>query len=297
MSFKLRNTIVLGVFFLLLAGGGFVYWFFIQPRQLDSAVKNIRNLERELQELPLLIEQVKALTEQYFDVKRKYDSRSKEIPVTDITSQTYAYMSRGIDESGFLTFNMIYSGAREFANWGYNIYLLQDGEAGFPNLYKFVYYLENGKRLYKVNTLNLSQQEQVDPKTNETKKWIAFTMELHAYYTKIPELASSLAAKALGAARSPFDPFNPLILQALATNAPVGAINADNVVVKAVLPGKAFILYENELQVLNLGDRVWRGYVSRIAPQESKVEFILDEGGIIRKVEQRIQFSGDKQKR
>ncbi|MEX2115479.1 MAG: hypothetical protein WEB37_01220 [Bacteroidota bacterium] len=296
MSFKLRNTIVLGVFFLLVSGGGFVYWFFIQPKQLDSAVSDVRRLERELQELPAIIEQVKLLTDQYRDLRRKYDSRSKEIPVTDITSQTYAYMSRGIDEAGFLRFNMTYSGAREFSNWGINSYLLQDGEASFSNLYKFVYYLENGKRLYKINSLNLVQQEQVNQETGETKKWIAFTMELHAYYTKIPELSTSLAAKSLGLVRAPFDPFNPIILQAISQNSPVGVINADNVIVKAVLPGKAFILFENELQVLHLGDRVWRGYVSKIVPQESKVVFTLDEGGIIRRVEQRIQF-GDNQKR
>ena len=296
MSFKLRNTIVLGVFFLLVSGGGFVYWFFIQPKQLDSAVADIRRLERELQELPALIEQVKMLTSQYHDLKRKYDSRSKEIPVTDITSQTYAYMSRGIDEAGFLRFNMTYAGAREFSNWGINSYLLQDGEASFGNLYKFVYYLENGKRLYKINSLNLIQQEQVNQETGEVKKWIAFSMELHAYYTKIPELSTSLAAKSLGLARAPFDPFNPIILQAISQNAPVGVINADNVEVKAVLPGKAFILFQNELQVLHLGDRVWRGYVSKIIPQESKVVFTIDEGGIIRRIEKQIQF-GDNQKR
>jgi hypothetical protein len=296
MSFKLRNTIVLGVFFLLVSGGGFVYWYFIQPKQLDSAVADIRRLERELQELPALIEQVKQLTDQYHDLKRKYDSRSKEIPVTDITSQTYAYMSRGIDEAGFLRFNMTYAGAREFANWGINSYLLQDGEASFSNLYKFVYYLENGKRLYKINSLNLVQQELVDQEKGETKKWIAFSMELHAYYTKIPELSTSLAAKALGLARAPFDPFNPIILQAISQTPPVGVINADNVEVKAVLPGKAFILFQNELQVLHLGDRVWRGYISKIVPQESKVIFTLDEGGIIRRVEKQIQF-GDNKKR
>lgn len=296
MSFKLRNTIVLGVVFLLFSGGGFVYWFFIQPKQLDSAVSNIRRLERELQELPALIEQVKQLTNQYHDLKRKYDSRSKEIPVTDITSQTYAYMSRGIDEAGFLRFNMTYAGARESANWGINSYLLQDGEASFSNLYKFVYYLENGKRLYKINSLNLVQQELVDQEKGETKKWIAFSMELHAYYTKIPELATSLAAKSLGLVRAPFDPFNPIILQTISLTSPVGVINADNVEVKAVLPGKAFILFQNELQVLHLGDRVWRGYLSKIIPQESKVVFTLDEGGIIRRVEKQIQF-GENQKR
>ena len=294
MSFKLRNTIVLGVFFLIVAGGGFLYWFFIQPKQLNSANNNIRRLERELQELPTLIEEVKSLTEQYFETKRKYDSRSKVIPVTDITSQTYDYMSRGIDEAGFVKFNMIYNGARDFTNWGYNIYLLQQGEAQFRNLYKFIYYLENGKRLYKISYLTLQQKEEVDQNTQETRKWIAFTMELHAYYTKIPELATSLAAKGLGMVRPPFDPFNPLILQQLATTAPVGQIDANSVDVKAVLPGKAFILYGGELQVLHVGDRVWRGYLAKIIPQQSKVEFILDEGGIVRRVEKVINFDKPK---
>ncbi|GJQ19928.1 MAG: hypothetical protein HBSIN02_02830 [Bacteroidia bacterium] len=296
MSFKLRNTIVLGVFFLLVSGGGFVYWFFIQPKQLDTAVADIRRLERELQQLPDLIEQVKNLTAQYHDLKRKYDSRSKEIPTSDITSQTYAYMSRGIDQAGFLKFNMTYTGAREFTNWGINAYLLQDGEAEFDKLYKFVYYMENGKRLYKIHALNLIQQERIDEKTGETKKWVAFSMEVHAYYSKIPELATSLAAKSLGISRAPFNPFNPLILQTISNTAPPGVINADNVEVKAVLPGKAFVLFGNELQVLHLGDRVWRGYVSRIVPQESKVVFTLDEGGIVRRVEKQIQF-GEKQTR
>lgn len=294
MSFKLRNTIVLGVFFLLIAGGGFVYWFFIQPKQLNAANQNIRRLERELQELPALIEQVKSLTAQYFETKRKYDSRSKEIPTTDITSQTYAYMSKGIDEAGFVKFNMIYSGSKDFPNWGYNTYLLQDGEAQFGNLYKFVYYLENGKRLYKINALTLAQKEEVDAKTGETKKWIAFTMDLRAYYTRITELSTSLAAKALGMTVAPFDPFNPLILQQLAATAPLGQIDASSVEVKAVLPGKAFILYGGELQVLHVGDRVWRGYLSKIIPQQSKVEFILDEGGIVRRVEKVINFEKPK---
>lgn len=290
MSFKLRNTIVLGVFFFLITGGGFAYWFFIQPKQLDAAVKDIRRLELELQQLPALIEQVKQLTEQYFDVKRKYDSRSKEIPTTDITSQTYAYMSRGIDEAGFLKFNMIYQGSTDRQNWGYNSYLLQDGEAGFPNLYKFVYFLENGRRLYKIQSINLAQQEAIDEETKEVKKWIAFSMEIQGYYTRVPELGTSLAAKSLPVPRAPFDPFNPLILQQISSEAPVGVINADDVEVKAVLPGKAFVMSGGELIVLHLGDRVWRGHVARIIPQESKVVFMLDEGGIVRKVEKQIQF-------
>jgi hypothetical protein len=71
---------------------------------------------------------------------------------------------------------------------------------------------------------------------------------------------------------------------------PAGEINADRIEVKAVLPGKAFVLYNNTLSVLHLGDKVWRGSVTRVNPAESSVEFTLDEGGVARKVIKNIRF-------
>jgi hypothetical protein len=62
------------------------------------------------------------------------------------------------------------------------------------------------------------------------------------------------------------------------------------VLVKAVLPGKAFVLANNTLSVLHLGDKVWRGYVTRVTPGESAVEFTLDEGGVVRKLIKTILF-------
>ncbi|MEX0602671.1 MAG: hypothetical protein WD295_04970, partial [Bacteroidota bacterium] len=180
MSFKIRNTIVLGVMFFLITAAGFIYWNFIQPKQLVASQDEIRRIERELQQLPQTIEAVQRLMDQYFDVKRKYDSRSKEIPASDMSSQTYAYMSRGIDEAGFLRFNMTYNGSRELTSWGFNAYTLTEGEAEFWNLYRFVYFLENGRRLYKINSLNIDQREEVNQDTKETRKWLVWTMELHA---------------------------------------------------------------------------------------------------------------------
>ncbi|MBI3580175.1 MAG: hypothetical protein HY089_12290 [Ignavibacteriales bacterium] len=303
MSFKIRNTIVLAALFVLITGGGLFYWLYFQPKKLKAAQKEIDKIEKELVDFPQTVSEVESLTNQLADTKRRYDSRSKEIPAFDITSQTYAYMSRGIDEAGytnengFVKFNMTYKGSQDFGNYGYNIYELSSGEGEFDNLYKFVYYLENGNRLYKVKQINFETKEQVDPEKKETRKWIAFTMELHAYYTKIQELGTSLAAKSLTFAQSPFDPFNPIILQSVSAEAPEDEIDVAKIQVKAVLPGKAFVLDKEDLIVLHLGDKVWRGYVSRISPADSKVEFTLNEGGIIRKVEKKIMFEKDKKKR
>jgi hypothetical protein len=169
--------------------------------------------------------------------------------------------------------------------------MLERGEAQFENLFKFIYFLENGRRLYKVSTLSLEHKEAIDEETKEVTKWIAFDMEIHAYFVRnIPELGTSLAAKSLTMIPSPFDPFNNMITEVLATEAPMNEINSDKVEVKAVLPGKAFVLIDNALIVMHLGDKVWRGSVSRVNPETSSMEFTLNEGGVTRKLTKKIIF-------
>ena len=294
MSFKIRNSIVLGSFWLVVTLAGAAYWMWWRPRQLNKIKTELDKVNKQLEELPTLIQDVAKLTSQFQDVKRKYDSRSKEIPLNDFSSQTYAYMSRGLDEAGFMKLDMKFDGTENLGQYGYNKYSLDAGEGQFETLYKFIYYLENGRRLYKVMQINFNQREEVDAETKETRKWIQFTMDFHAYFTSIAELGTSLAAKSLPVPPAPFDPFNSLVLQALSQEAPAGEINSDALDLKAVIPGKAFFVYSGELIVMQLGDKVWRGYVSKIDPADGRVEFTLDEGGVIRKASKKIQFEKKK---
>ena len=296
MSFKIRNTIVLAVVFVLITGGGLFYYLYMQPKQLKKTMAEIQKIEKELVDFQQTVSQVEELTNKLADTKRRYDSRSKEIPPFDITSQTYAYMSKGIDEAGFsndnefVQFKMTYAGSKDFGAYGYNIYQLTEGEAVFENLYKFVYFLENGSRLYKVAWVDMESKEDVNVDTKDTRKFLNFTMELHAYYTKIQELNSSLAAKSLTFTQSPFDPFDPIILGKISAEAPEDEVDIKNIEIKAILPGKAFVMIRSEMSVLHLGDKVWRGFVSRISPAEGRVEFTVNEGGIVRKVSKSIVF-------
>jgi hypothetical protein len=298
VSFKIRNSIVLGAVWLVITAGGVFYWAYWQPRNLTKITKEVAAVDKQLEDLPGLTDEVQRLNAQFQDVRRRYDSRSKEIPQFDISSQTYGYMSRGIDEAGFLKFDMKFVGTEDRSSWGYNVYKLEAGESQFETLFRFTYFLENGRRLYKIATIKLDNKETVDEETKETNRIITFDMELHAYFVKgIEELSTSLAAKALNVIPSPFDPFKPLITQVIALEAPEGEINAEKLEVKAVVPGKAFVLFQNELSVLHLGERVWRGSVSRIDPSESAVEFTVDDGGVSRTIVKKIQFDRRLQKR
>jgi hypothetical protein len=262
-----------------------------QPKQINKIRKEIKIINKQLEDLPGLTDEVQRLTIQFQDVKRRYDSRSKEIPQIDISSQTYEYMSNGVEEAGFIKFNMKFMGRRDKTSWGFNSYKLEQGEAQFDNLFRFIYFLENGRRLYKIASIQLEHKEAIDDETKEVTKWIAFDMEIHAYYVRnIPELGTSLAAKSLTMIPSPFDPFNNMITQILSTEPPRGEIDADKAEVKAVLPGKVFVEFENTLLVLHLGDKVWRGTVSRVHPETSSVEYALNEGGVFRRLTKKIIF-------
>ncbi|HOV99178.1 MAG TPA: hypothetical protein PK595_06370 [Bacteroidota bacterium] len=291
MTFKVKNTIylaiVLGVF--LLIGSG-IYYFW-QPKQLRALQKKQNQIERQLQDLPLLIEEVQRLTNEFQDVKRRYDSRSKVIPLLDVSSQTYDYMSQGIEEAGFLKFDMRFLGSDNRGKWGFNAYSLTQGEGEFGNLFKFIYFLENGSKLYKISSIEASVREKIDEETKESIRSVAFSMELHAYYVNnIPELSTSLAAKQMTVYPTVPDPFRPIVTEVIANQPPEGEIDADQCEVKAILPGKAFVLYSGELLVFHIGDRVWRGTVTEIDPQTSSVEFVLNEGGVVRKLVKKIKF-------
>ena len=73
-----------------------------------------------------------------------------------------------MDLSGEVKMDMTYVGPKDFENYGYNVYTLK-GEAPYQNLYKFIWYSESGRRLFKISNLTLRGYEAKDPDTKNTK--------------------------------------------------------------------------------------------------------------------------------
>ena len=65
---------------------------------------------------------------------------------------------------------------------------------------------------------------------------------------------------------------------------------------KAVIPGKAFVLDQtNTIRTLSEGDEVYLGYVTKIVPDDGRIECTLNKGGIIERVELRIRYGAQQQ--
>ncbi len=289
MSYKLRNSIVLAILVLLILGVGTYIRAFNQPKKQKALEKQIKVIEDELQNTPNLYNQYNDLSALLTDTQKRWENRNKDIPPVDQTAQSYAYFSRLIDLSGYVKLDMIYSGVQSKGNYGFNTYNLK-GEAPFDNLYRFVWYLENDRKLYKIQTLTLRGLEIAPTDKDEGKVLVTFDMTVNAYFSSVSELSSSLGERSIAPNQLTVDPFSPVISSGIPPNTR-GLVEVERSDLKAVIPGKAFVLDQgNVIKTLQEGDEVYLGYVTRIDPENGRIECTLNKGGIIEKVELKIRY-------
>jgi hypothetical protein len=288
VSNTIRNTVILGIVLLLIvATGGFFTWYQI-PKSIARVDKDIKKLNDELQNTPDLANEYNTTAAMLEDVKVRWETRHKEVPEKDITGETYGYFNRTMDLSGEVKMDMTYVGPKDFPNYGYNVYTLK-GEAPFQNLYKFIWYSESGRRLFKISNLTLRGYEAKDPDTKNTRILVLFDMELQAFYSNMPELNNAPAPRVGTPARLTSNPYYPLILREIPPPQP-DEIEIERSDLKAVIPGKAFIIDQNlKSRILEEGDPVYLGYVTKIIPDDGKIECLLNKGGVAEKFTLKIR--------
>jgi len=280
---------VLAVLLLLILGVGTYIRAFNLPKKEKAIEKQIKLIEDELQNTPNLYNQFNDLSALLTDTQKRWENRNKDIPPIDQTAQSYAYFSRLIDLSGYVKLDMLYGGAQTRGNYGFNVYTLK-GEAPFDNLYRFIWYLENDRKLYKVQSLNLKGLEVAPTEKEEGKVLVTFDMAVNAYFSSVSELSSSLGERSITPNPLAVDPFSPVISSGIPPNTRQ-LVEVERSDLKAVIPGKAFLLDQNnEIKTLLEGDEVYLGYLTKIDPESGRIECTLNKGGIIEKVELKIRY-------
>lgn len=291
MSYKLRNSLALGILVLLILAVGSFIRVYHQPKKAKAVEAEIKKIDEELQNTPNLVNELNEVTASLAEETKRWENRTKDIPPADVSSQTYAYLSHLIDLSGYVKLDMVYTGGQQKGNYGYNVYNLK-GEAPFETFYKFLWYLENGRKLLKINSLALRGVE-VPPKNKEKEEarlLVTFEMVVHAYYSSVSALASGTGERVLTPVVMTSDPFMPVISSGLPPNIH-SLIEIERSDLKAVIPGKAFILDQNnQISTVMEGDEVYLGYVTRILPDEGRIECTLNKGGIIEKIDLKIRY-------
>ncbi len=294
MSYIIRNTIALGVILLFILSIGIYFGHLSLPEKIEKSEKEIKRIEIELQNTPDLINQFNLLTNRLEITKEKWETRNKDIPASNVTGEAYDYLNQIIIKSGEIKLDMLFAGNKSLANYGFNSYKLK-GEAPYENIFRFIWYIENNRPLYKIKELKLRSVETKSKDKKENAVLVTFEMTIEAYYSTISELHSSVGEAVLMPPVLTVDPFYPLILRDLPPNTN-DLVEIERADLKAVVQGKAFVVDQgNRMRTLAEGDEVYLGYVTKIDPVAGQIECTLNKGGIIEKFELFIRY-GQKQK-
>ncbi len=296
MSFKIRNSIALAVIVFIVSVIGSYVTFFHQPKKIDQNVKETKKIEAQLQNNA---EQMVAIDQNQLKLREtlhRWNNRIKEISESDVSSQTYGYLSEIIDESGAqqLKMNLSLSGTVSKGVIGYNTYKIS-GESEFPNIFRFLWLLENGRKLYKISKISIQSSEITHDSLEYPSIELKYDMEVDAYFTKESTLGLPVMKPDSTPQPITSNPFFPNILAQTPANVRK-LINIERISVKATADGKALIMTEDgKIITLKIGDEVYLGKVSNIIPKEGAVEFTLNNGGIVMVQRKKIDFENENQ--
>jgi len=292
MPYALRNTIVLATFLAVIGSVGFYLTDMVQPSQKAKLVAESARLDQTISQRPELESELKAAEDKLAEMKSKYTERFKVIPTNDTTALTYAYLNRIMNSSGFVKFDLLYQGAKTFGQYGYNIYNLK-GETSYDDLFKFIWYLEHARLLYKVQDLTLTGHEVRDEAQEQPHTIVPFTMNLNAYYSSVAGVSSDVSGEdptLYKTVSSGHDFFKPLISSEPPANLR-GLVDVERSDLRAVMTDKIFIVDEKgKAHILSVGDEVYLGYLTRIDQSKNEAEFTLNKGGIIDRVTLKTRF-------
>ncbi|MEW5798611.1 MAG: hypothetical protein AB1728_06355 [Bacteroidota bacterium] len=291
MSYKIRNSIALGIIvFLVTIIGGYVT-FFYQPKQIEANTKEAQKISTQLMDNAEQLNSIAQMQMKLRETLHRWNNRIKEISESDVSSQTYGYLSDIISESGAqqLKMNLSLIGTKDGGTIGYNTYKI-NGTSEFPNILRFLWLLENGRKLYKITNINIRSDE-VGADTLEVPTIsLQYDMEINAYFTREKNLSMPVMRPDSTPQPITSNPFYPSILRKTPANVR-NLIDVDKISVKATANGKALVMREDgRLITLQIGDEVYLGKVSGIYPQEGMIEFTLNDGGIVTTKRKQIQF-------
>ncbi len=291
MSYKIRNTIALAVIIFLVSVVGIYVTFFYQPKKVEQNRKEAEKISAQLQDNAEQMKAIENTQTKLRETLHRWNNRIKEISESDVSSQTYGYLSEIIDESGAqqLKMNLSLTGTNDGGTIGYNIYKIT-GTSEFPNIFRFLWLLENGRKLYKISNITIRSDEIGADTLEFPQISLQYDMEINAFFTKEKTLGMPVMRPDSTPQPIMSNPFQPDILKKTPANVR-NLVDVDKISIKATANGKALVMNEEgKLITLQIGDEVYLGKVTNIIPREGAIEFTLNDGGIVSTKRKQIQF-------
>ena len=295
MSYAQRNSLVLGI--LLVAALAFgLYWTgWRQVSEIDALRTAQGDAQGRLSDINAVLSVYDTTQAKLGRLKARSQERNQIIPAADTPSRTMAYLHellRFPDAS--VSFDFLYKGRMDKGGYSVGMYAL-GGEGRLENLYAFIWHLEHGRRFYSVDHLWIEYTEPETGVHTAGWDWVDFKVIFRAYFepqSRVEDLPASEDPTHPDAKAK--NPFRPLITKTLPGNR-LDLFEVTDARLKGLTSDLAYLEDRNHrMHLLREGDRVFLGKLSKIDIDRNRVEFVLDEGGIWRRVALEVEIDPSK---
>jgi len=310
LRYAVRNTVILGVLWLLVIVAGVLY-----ERRRTEELLRLRQREKQV---TAKLEEVSGYVAIYEDVRQtlrqlqgRWQSRPRILMAQDDPGRTFAYLNDILDiPEAFVTFDFTYVGRVDSTSYSQNTYTLS-GDGDFRSLVHFIWYIEHGQPFYAISSLDVHgnpgfRMPVIDP--NEPvvpgakapapvydPDRVQFNMTFRVFFSPNSQVQDTLFVLDRDPPFMEDNPFRPLIYEELPLNTK-GLFEVSGAQLRGVGYRKAFLVDKGgKLHALQEGDPVFMGILSRVDQTRNRVEFLLNKAGISEKVVLEVQLQKEEE--
>ncbi|MBE2280828.1 MAG: hypothetical protein IAE91_10580 [Ignavibacteriaceae bacterium] len=286
MNRKLKNTLILAGFLLMIPVIWAIIFFFFQSGKIKEKTKELVALEQEnaLYDPNQLKEQLEDLIFKFSILDSLLANRKYNVPKNVHQAKFYSFLSE--QSKGFTdlySLNVEYKGNSQdgiFMTYDYIV----AGQADFMLLYRVMYAIEQSKELKKIKKIDLNSTVIFD-KQQKPRFLLNFNFEVKVYSSPDDRFVSTIFNENDLRTTLNYDIFYPLLRNDIEPNIEE-LLEVNGAKLLAILPDGIFVMSDNSKTFyLTEGDPVYLGFLTKIDREKNSAQFVINRGGIVEKIE------------
>ncbi|MEA3287919.1 MAG: LysM peptidoglycan-binding domain-containing protein [Candidatus Marinimicrobia bacterium] len=157
MSYSVRNSIILTLILIVFAGGGYLWLYLKFESNIGSLTNQVTNKEKTLAELESATADYEYFKDELNKTTIQLEYFPKLLAQESAIQGTYRYLDKLSTRRASFKYDFRFVGVKPEAGALKASYVLT-GEGKFSNIANFIYRLENGKPIYKIESLTVKRK-------------------------------------------------------------------------------------------------------------------------------------------
>lgn len=283
MSSAIKKSIILGVVFLIVLG--IDYYWLKSLRGKEKSVTAERDAKQEdYDEYKQNADLHDALADTLKTLNERLLNQDKILLSIEDSKVTFEYLNELASKpDSYINFTFLTGGEQTFEDHLTTSYVLE-GDALFNNLFNFIWKLEHYKRLYTIQSLNFEEIKKTDNPEKKPISYIKFSMTITGFSPKEEFRTDEEIVENKFSDAVTYNPFVPLVSDYIPPNTD-NLLEVNNAVLYGLTDELAYIVdAQGKWHIMQVGDKVYLGYLTIINYGRQQVEFTLIKGGFLETV-------------